>query len=98
VTLYTKEGYRLEGLLIFTTDSQLVIYPGKFKEWKKKINYKLIYFHFSKIEKLQMKKCGCCQGKSSGEGYKNRMFSINGNIGMFHLFRKSLSKQLISVS
>jgi PIN domain nuclease of toxin-antitoxin system len=37
--IVTAENNRLEGRLIRIDDSCIVAYPGKQKEWKRKINY-----------------------------------------------------------
>jgi hypothetical protein len=90
VTVYTKEGYKLEGLLLSATDSQLLIYPGKYKEWKKKVKYITVYYHFRKIQKLQLKKTGPLLAKSHGKKNEGSIFMLNGDIESFRLFRKSL--------
>ncbi len=90
VTLYTKEGYKLEGLLLSSTDSQLVIYPGKYKEWKKKVKYKPVYYHVRKIEKLQLKKTGPLLTKYPGKNNPGVMYMVNGDIETFRQLRKSL--------
>lgn len=90
VTVYTKEGYKLEGLLLSATDSQLLIYPGKYKEWKKKVKYKTVYYHFRKIQKLQLKKTGSLMAKSPGKKNEGSIFLLNGDMESFRLFRKSL--------
>jgi hypothetical protein len=90
VTVYTKEGYKLQGLLLSATDSQLVIYPGKYKEWKKKLKYKPVYYHFRKIQKLQLKKTGALLAKSPGKNNDGSIFIVNGDMENFRLLRKSL--------
>lgn len=56
IRLITKEGYRLEGLLITSNDSQLIIFPGKYKEWKAKKNYMMVHYPFNKIGSVTLSK------------------------------------------
>jgi len=56
IRLTTISENKLKGLLLKTTDSSLVIYPGKRKEWKKKIAYKPVEFTYSTIRSFELKK------------------------------------------
>jgi len=55
VTVTTLQGYRLSGLLLQASDSGLLVYPGNWKEWKKKQNFQPVFIPSTKVEALVLK-------------------------------------------
>jgi hypothetical protein len=55
VIITTLQGYRLSGLLLHASDSGLLIYPGNWKEWKKKQNFQPVFIPSTKVQVLVLK-------------------------------------------
>jgi hypothetical protein len=55
VTITTLQGYRLSGLLLQASDSGLQVYPGNWKEWKKKQNFQPVFIPSTKVQTLVLK-------------------------------------------
>ena len=55
VSITTLQGYRLSGLLLEVSDSGLLVYPGNWKEWKKKQNFQPVFIPSTKVEVLVLK-------------------------------------------
>ena len=87
--IYTREGNRLDGLLLSITDSQLVIYPGRKKQWKQGITYQPVYYHYRTIESVQLEKPGGFFRKIFS-GKRQRRFGLKGSRQGFQLFRQSI--------
>ena len=90
IAVHTKEGYRLEGLLLSTTDSQVVIYPGKLREWRRKIKYRPVYYHFAKIQKIRFTKTSTLLVKYPDSDRDPEFIEVAGNMKAFQQFRRSL--------
>lgn len=55
IHLTTMNENMLKGLLLEVRDSSVLIYPGKFKEWKKDIKYKPVEFGYPNIREMALK-------------------------------------------
>lgn len=89
IRLITKEGYRLEGLLITSNDSQLIIFPGKYKEWKHKKNYVMVHYPYDKIGTVNLSKLKNPLSRIFKKSKKNST-SIYGCKARFLFLRKIL--------
>lgn len=75
----TMNENMLKGLLLEVRDTSVLIYPGKFKEWKKGIKYKPVEFGYSNIRELELKR----------KYHSWRKYFINGNRPLFNEFQKT---------
>lgn len=79
VQLTTVNDNILKGLLLEVKDTSVLIYPGKFKEWKKNKKYKPVEFGYSNILKLELKR----------KNLKWKKYAINGSKQLFNEFNKT---------
>jgi hypothetical protein len=56
IQLITMQGNMLKGLLMQVNDSSLILYPGKRKDWNKKVEYYPVSFSCSGIKEIKLKK------------------------------------------
>ncbi len=56
IHLTTMNDNMLKGLLLEVKDSSVLIYPGKFKEWRKGTKYIPVEFGYSNIRELVLKR------------------------------------------
>ncbi len=78
IHLTTMNDNMLKGLLLEVKDTSVIIYPGKFKEWKAQVKYRSVEFGYPNIRELALKR-------------KNRTwkkYSINGSGVLFNEFKK----------
>ena len=68
----------LKGLLLEVKDTSVMIYPGKFKEWKKGIKYKPVEFGYSNIRELALKR----------KNHAWKRYFIKGSLPQFNDFKK----------
>ena len=56
VDITTMGENKLKGLLLYTNDSSVVIYPGKKKQWNNGKKFKPVEFTASRIKRITIKK------------------------------------------
>ncbi len=56
IALITMQGNMLKGLLLQVNDTTIIIYPGKRKEWNKKVEYYPVVFGSSNVREIKLKK------------------------------------------
>lgn len=78
IHLTTMSENMLKGLLLEVKDTSVLIYPGKFKEWKKGEKYPSVEFGYSNIRELNLKR----------QFHSWRKYVINGNKLLFTEFQK----------
>jgi hypothetical protein len=54
ITTLGENGLR--GLLLFTNDSSVIVYPGSRKEWNKGKKYSAVVFNSSRMKRITLKK------------------------------------------
>ena len=79
IHLTTINGNILKGLLLEVKDTSVLIYPGKFKEWKKDIKYKPVEFGYSNIRELALKR----------KNHSRKKYYIDGSRSLFNELKKS---------
>lgn len=79
IHLTTMNGNILKGLLLEVKDTSVLIYPGKFKDWKKGTKYKLVEFGFPNIRELALKR----------KYHSRKKYSINGSRTLFNELKKT---------
>ena len=78
IHLTTMNDNMLKGLLLEVKDTSVMIYPGKFKEWKKGIKYKPVEFGYSNIRELALKR----------KNHAWKRYFIKGSLPQFNDFKK----------
>lgn len=78
IHLTTMNDNILKGLLLEVKDTSVMIYPGKFKEWKKGIKYKPVEFGYSNIRELALKR----------KNHAWKRYFIKGSLPQFNDFKK----------
>ena len=58
IHITTVNGNMLNGLLLLTYDSVVIIYPGKRQEWNRNKEYRPAIYNYSKIKGIVIKKNG----------------------------------------
>lgn len=67
IELTTMQGNMLKGLLLSVKDTSIIIYPGKKKEWNKKMEYYPVIFGCSNLREIKLKKkSGAVKGMLAG--------------------------------
>lgn len=56
IHITTMGENKLKGLLLFTNDSSVIVYPGKKKEWNNGKKYSSVEFTASRIKRITIKK------------------------------------------
>lgn len=79
IHLTTMNDNILKGLLLEVKDTSILIYPGKFKEWKKGIKYKSVEFGYSNIRELALKR----------KNHSRKKYYIDGSRPLFNELKKS---------
>jgi hypothetical protein len=54
ITTLGENGLR--GLLLFTNDSAVIVYPGSRKQWNKGTKFNAVVFHAARIKRITLKK------------------------------------------
>lgn len=75
----TMNENMLKGILLEVKDTSVLIYPGKFKAWKKNIKYKPVEFGYTNIRDLELKR----------KNQKWKRYAINGSRPLFNEFQKT---------
>lgn len=78
IHLTTMNDNMLKGLLLEVKDTSVMVYPGKFKEWKKGTKYMPVEFGYSNIRELALKR----------KNHSRKRYFINGNRPLFNEFQK----------
>lgn len=56
IQLTTANENRLQGLLLYTKDSSVTLYPGKLKEWNTHKLYNPVSFNYAQIGQISLQK------------------------------------------
>jgi hypothetical protein len=56
IDITTLGENKLKGLLLYTSDSSIVVYPGKRKQWNNGTKFKPVEFTASRIKRITVKK------------------------------------------
>jgi hypothetical protein len=56
ISIYTKQGNKLTGILAGRSGEELLLYPGTWKEKKNNTAYQLVRIHYSSINTIKTKR------------------------------------------